>query len=279
MKCELCSKESAEGMYAVVVTGRNKDPLIKVDSKISTYGDFEHLNLWFCEECWRANTSENMGNWQVGVIVLVIGAVGTTIAILDPDIFKGAGACLLLSALMVPIGLFLIVRGLRQRAKLLKAPQIRIADSKDTPYTIFEMFKTFIPYIVYRLRPDPDLLYWEKSNWEDWMNPKSTSTVSTFNVKKPAAAISAQDSESDKQKVSRLIEQNKLQAALEASTKFAYEYVQSGYAPSAYFLRLRGIILEKMKRKHEALMAFREAALCRVDPIAEEEAARLLASM
>ena len=280
MKCELCRKESAEGMYAVVVTGRNKDPLFKTDSKISTYGDFEHLNLWFCEECWRVHTSEKIkGNWVEGVILVVLGAVAIGIQIFAPEIFEGAGLCALLGFLMFPLGIIMIVIGLRERAKLIKAPHIRIADSKDTPDTIFEMFKEIIPHIIYRLRPDPDLLYWRGSNWEDWMNHKPDIKVENFYVKKPVEAISTEDSEADKQKVSRLIEQNKLQAALEACTKFANKNVQYGHTPSVYFLRLKGMILEKMGRKHEALMAFREAALYRVDPIAEGEAARLLASM
>ncbi len=97
-------------------------------------------------------------------------------------------------------------------------------------------------------------------------------------MKKPVEAISAEDFETDKRKISRLIEENKLQAALEACTQLAYKNVQYGHAPSVYFLRLKGMILKKMGRTHEAIMAFREAALYGIDPIAEEEAARLLAS-
>ena len=45
MKCELCNRESNEGMYVKLVTGRNKDPLIRTDYSVSTYGDFQPLDL------------------------------------------------------------------------------------------------------------------------------------------------------------------------------------------------------------------------------------------
>ena len=280
MKCELCGKESAEGMNAEIVTGRNKDPLIKVDSTISTYGDFEHLNLWFCEECWRVHSSSKIKeHWLEGVFIAVLGAVAIGIQIFAPDIFEGAGLCALLGFLMFPLGLIMIVFGLRERAKLIKSPNIRITDSKDTPDTIFEMFKDIIPYIVYRLRPDPDLLYWRRSNWEDWTGHKPNTTVERFWPKKPVEVTSADYTEADNQKIYRLIDQNRLQAAVDTCTKFANRNVQYGHPRSAYFLVLMGTILEKMGRKHEALMAYREAALYGVFPKADEEADRLFASL
>lgn len=280
MKCELCNRESNEGMYVKLVTGRNKDPLIRTDYSVSTYGDFQPLDLWFCEDCWRVHaTKEIKSRWLEGVIVFALGALAVGIQIFAPDVLQGAGACALLGFLMVPAGLFMIIRGVRERAKILKAPQIRIAESKDTPDTIFEMFKPLIPFIVFNHLGQEEACYWKESNWRDWQNKTPNTKVETFYPRKPRENASSEYSENDKQKVMRLIEKNKLQAAVEMCTKLAGDDVNYHSPISPFFLRLKGTILEKMGRTHEALMAYREAVLYGADQIAAEEATRLLASM
>ena len=246
MKCVLCLQESQHGTTAEIVTGS----LTKFSGTRSTYSNFQPMSLWFCDTCWRVYSAKQEANLLGnGLAVFGIGAAGL-VAVLLANFQAGQQAlCGGVAGLAMLGGLFYSVYGGIKKVKptdwSIKQPSL------GKPDEIFTLFKSIIPAIVYELK-GKDVYFWKLSNWKEWMKPGTRTKVEVFSPRQPKEIIQQDLFNRQKLQIMQQVEKGDYKAALKSYTN---------REESALFCNLEGTILEKLERKHEAIIAYRRAIL------------------
>ena len=178
MKCNNCGLDR-EGRSVEIVVGNLLPSDTKQDGILTTnnqtFGEFEKVQLWFCQECWRSTQREeetkqliySLGGIGFGVILVVIGLT------IEINYICALGILLILAGLVQGI-----LSGFKRLFKNYSKLDIQLAD----PISILVVFKNSLPSIVYRLKGET--YFWEGQNWQDWKDNKPNLQVTTLKSSK-----------------------------------------------------------------------------------------------
>jgi len=177
MICEKCGMDR-EGGDVEIVTGKLLDSRTSRDGvntlKNLTFGEFQKMSLWFCQDCWREHQREGDETRMKGsaiffVVSLMVFGLGSLIQ---------NSTCSGLGLIFGLLGLFgAIWNGLKRARAHYSELSMQLAE----PNSIFDEFKDFIPALVYKARRET--YYWEAHTWQDWMDKKPGSPRGTYQSK------------------------------------------------------------------------------------------------
>jgi hypothetical protein len=166
MICNKCGKDK-EGRYVEIVTGNLLKSHIEGYGSMTisnrTYGEFQPLSLWFCQDCWRTHLREGTNSrltgsaitFGVGLIVAVLGSL------VHDSTFGGLG---ILAALLGLSGT--IYNGVLR----LRTNYSELNMQLSQPKSIFNEFKDLLPALVYKSRGWK--YYWDAQTWQCWLEKK-----------------------------------------------------------------------------------------------------------
>lgn len=184
MICNICGEEQEKGRIVEIVTGNMLSNSTKTDEMTyspvttQTFGQFQKIEFWFCQECWRSRRRGTVDKnlkiaasiTGIGVIVSILGFVfhGGTIAGLG---FLGA-----LLGLIV-----LIVNSLKKWKTDYSKLDMLLEKSED----LFLEFNDLIPVLVYKAKGKT--YYWPGESWQAAMDKKPHSNNKTYESQGPEA--------------------------------------------------------------------------------------------
>ena len=166
MLCSKCGKDQ-DGRHVEIVTGKLLSSKTSRDGGRtlvnSTYGEFQKLALWFCQDCWRERR-RNVDSYGLKFCAVLFGI--SLIGLVSAGITHIA-AC---AGLGVIFGLIGLAGMINYGVKRFRTNYALLNMQLATPRSMFDDFKDFIPAPVYQARGD--VSYWEAQNWQDWMDKK-----------------------------------------------------------------------------------------------------------
>ncbi len=178
MNCYRCGKDQ-ECRYITLVTGKvqNDQTTYPGNTVKITYGEFEPLYYYICQDCWREHErKEDKGTVKIFLISL---GVGILLMILGFVIKEAAGACRAMGYFASGAGLIgAIITGTIYSRKDYTALDINTVDVKK----LFTTFNEDIARYIFKARGT--VAFWEQGNWQDWMDKKPNITLDT-KVSKP----------------------------------------------------------------------------------------------
>jgi hypothetical protein len=176
MICNICGKDQV-GCCVEIVTGTlidtNTTRYSSSTTTKKTYSNFQPMEFWICQECWRSRRRKNDDTAFTVTGLLFALSVGFVIlGIIFPD-----SNMELVGFILGLISLIALIDSFYKRSK---TPYSQIIMQHEQPITIFRLFKNDIADLVYKTRGKT--YYWDRKSWQQWMaeggNPKEGTFVS-----------------------------------------------------------------------------------------------------
>jgi len=181
MICGDCGEYKEIGMRVDLVTGKKHKKeggythnygKYKVSTEITTFGSFQELHLWICQDCWRRlYIRKSKKRIVLGIIFAIVGLVWLAFGIsclgapyTDPSAIYGFA--IYPGVVVIIIGLIWTPFWYRDHVKH-DYSHMSILDA--TPETVFKDYKEVMPYIVSVEREGYGVFYWTAWEWKKWM--------------------------------------------------------------------------------------------------------------
>jgi hypothetical protein len=168
MICVMCGKDQ-EGRSVEIVTGKllasHSEKVASTTITNQTYGEFQNIEFWFCQDCWRIHKHKDVETRLKGstiafgasVIVFFLGNV------IHFDTLTGLGFI---------VGLVCLAGTIYNGFLLRKTDFAHLDMAIEDPNSIFDEFKNEIKDLVLKARGAT--WYWTKQTWQAWVDKKPT---------------------------------------------------------------------------------------------------------
>ena len=182
MICDICGKEREKGRIVDIVTGNMLSNSTKTDEityspvTTQTFGEFQKIEFWFCQECWRSRLREKLDTGlKFSAIAFVAGSIVSILGfIAKGEMFAVIG---LLAAL---IGLIVLIPGGFRKWKTdFSKLDMQLEDAES----LFYEFNDIIPGLVYKVKGKTN--YWPGQSWQAWKDKKPHSDSRTYESQGP----------------------------------------------------------------------------------------------
>ena len=170
MICNICGKDQ-EGYRVEIVTGTlidTKTTRYSSSTEIrKTYSNFQPMEFWFCQECWRSRRRKNDKTAMTFSGISFLISVGFVIlGIIFPNSYIELGGSI--------VGLISLIAFIDSFNKRMRTPYTQLIMQHEQPMTIFRLFRDNISDLVFNVRGKT--YYWDRKSWQEWMaeggNPK-----------------------------------------------------------------------------------------------------------